>query len=109
MPVYDVQGAALQDASNLVTWAACCRTDGEIDTGATSCVVTLYKFDGSNGEDAVSDATESVTNPTARGIFNGSMTVNLTPGALYYYYVTMTVGGGTREGWIPIGVPVRTA
>ena len=105
-----VEGSAVQDSANLITWAACLRVDGEILANPTNCRVTLTKCDGDGTETDESGGTETVATPSARGIFNGSMTVNLTAGALYYYYVQIADAGATdREGWVPIYVPGRTA
>ncbi len=107
MATYHSTGAAIQDGSNLITWMAWCETDGAIATG-TDCTVTLYKINGDGSETAVSGATETDAAPSARNIFNGSMTVELDVGALYFFHVDITVAASSRYGTIPIFIPVRT-
>lgn len=108
MSVYNVHGAAVQNASNLITWMAWVEVDGQVDTGASDCTVTLYSADGDNTRTAVSGATETVASPIADGTFNGSMTVNLTAGVLYYYVISIT-STTAKTGFDPIVVPVRTS
>jgi len=107
MATYESQGVATQNAANLITWAAWPKTDGAIAAG-TACTVTLYEVNGDGTITAVSGATETDAAPDANNIFNGSMTVDLTAGALYYYLIDITVAAASRYGIIPITVPVRT-
>ena len=109
MATYRSTGSVTQNAANLLTWMAWCEKDGAIAASATNCTVTLYKVNGDGTETAESGATETDAAPTANDTFNGSMTVALDAGALYYFLVDITVDAASRLGAIPLGVPVRTA
>lgn len=108
MAVYQVCGAVNQDASGNLYWLAWCEQDGEPETGATDCTVTLYESDGDGTRTAEAGQTETVASPDASGVFNGRLTPDLTPGKIYYLGVALTADAVTRNGIVPLGIQVRT-
>ena len=107
MAVYDSYVVCVQDEDNLITWSVAPHVDGELNTGGTNCVATLYKLDGA-GASTATGSTETDAAPDARGVFSGSFTEALTEGALYYLYCEYTLAAATREGIGYLAVPVRT-
>lgn len=109
MATYKATGSVTQNAADLLTWCAWVEKDGAVVAG-TDCIVTLYQADGDGTESAVSGATETVDAPASAttNVFNGSMSVTLTTGALYYFHIDITADAANRYGTLPLTVPVRT-